>query len=209
MVGHLIRYHAAFRELQEQVNAGAVGKLRHIQANRLAMGRIRNTESVLFDLCPHDLSLILVLAGEMPKSVHCAGSSHITAGVVDYLSSFLGFESGLSAAMQTSWASPFKEHQMTVTGTAGSLVFDDTKAWPEKLTLYQDTIRLNGDHYIVDRASPVALPVSESEPLKDEMRAFITCCETGDPAASDISEALSVQIILDQMQEALIDTNNI
>ena len=54
MVGHLIRYHAAFCELQAQVSAGVIGQLRHIQANRLAMGRIRNTESVLFDLCPHD-----------------------------------------------------------------------------------------------------------------------------------------------------------
>ena len=208
MVGHLIRYHAAFRELQEQISAGAIGKLRHIQANRLAMGRIRNTESVLFDLCPHDLSLILALTGSMPNQTHCAGSSHMTAGVVDYLSGFLGFENGLSAGMQTSWLSPFKEHQLTVTGTAGSMVFDDTKPWPEKLTLYQDSMRLNGEQFIIDRASPVALPVPEAEPLKDEMRAFIAVCETGNPAASDISEALNVQTVLDQMQTALIDTNN-
>jgi UDP-2-acetamido-3-amino-2,3-dideoxy-glucuronate N-acetyltransferase len=208
MVGHLIRYHAAFRELQEQISAGAIGKLRHIQANRLAMGRIRNTESVLFDLCPHDLSLILALAGSMPDKIHCAGSSHMTAGIVVYLIGFLGFENGLSAGMQTSWLSPFKEHQLTVTGTAGSMVFDDTKPWPEKLTLYQDAMRLNGEHFIIDRASPVALPVPEAEPLKDEMRAFIAVCETGKPAASDISEALNVQTVLDQMQTALIDTNN-
>ena len=208
MVGHLIRYHAAFRELQEQISAGAIGKLRHIQANRLAMGRIRNTESVLFDLCPHDLSLILALAGSMPDKIYCAGSSHMTAGIVDYLIGFLGFENGLSAGMQASWLSPFKEHQLTVTGTAGSMVFDDTKPWPEKLTLYQDAMRLNGEHFIIDRASPVALPVPEAEPLKDEMRAFIAVCETGNPAASDISEALNVQTVLDQMQTALIDTNN-
>jgi len=207
MVGHLIRYHAAFRELQSQVAAGAIGQLRHIQANRLAMGRIRNTESVLFDLCPHDLSLILALAGSLPNKIHCAGSSHMTAGVVDYLSSFLGFENGLSAGMQTSWLSPFKEHQLTVTGSAGAMVFDDTKSWPEKLTLYQDSMRLNGEHFIVDRASPVALPVPEAEPLKDEMRAFITCCKTGAPAPSDITEALNVQTVLDRMQAVLIDTN--
>ena len=208
MVGHLIRYHAAFCELQAQVSAGAIGTLRHIQANRLAMGRIRNTESVLFDLCPHDLSLILALADGLPNKIHCAGSSHMTVGVVDYLSSFLGFEKGVSAGMQTSWLSPFKEHRLTVTGTAGSMVFDDTKPWPEKLTLFQDSMRLNSEHFIVDRASPVALPVAEAEPLKAEMRAFITCCQTGHPAPSDIAEALNVQIVLDQMQTALIDTNH-
>ena len=110
--------------------------------------------------------------------------------------------------MQTSWLSPYKEHQLTVTGTAGSLVFDDTKPWPEKLTLFQDSMRLDGENFIVDRAGPVALSVAEAEPLKDEMQAFITCCQTGRPATSDIAEALNVQIVLDQMQTALIDTNN-
>ena len=208
MVGHLIRYHAAFCELQAQVSAGAIGTLRHIQANRLAMGRIRNTESVLFDLCPHDLSLILALTGGLPNKIHCSGSSHLTAGVVDYLSSFLGFENGVSAGMQTSWLSPFKEHQLTVTGTTGSIIFDDTKPWPEKLTLFRDSMRLHGEYFIVDRATPVALPVAEAEPLKDEMRAFVKCCQTGYPATTDIAEALNVQIVLDQMQTALIDTNH-
>ena len=209
MVGHLIRYHAAFCELQAQVSAGAIGTLRHVQANRLAMGRIRNTESVLFDLCPHDLSLILALAGGMPNKIYCAGCSHLTVGVVDYLSSFLGFDNGVSAGMQTSWLSPFKEHKLIVTGTTGSMVFDDSKPWPEKLTLFQDSMRLNGEYFIVDRASPVALPVAEAEPLKDQMRAFITCCQTGHPTATDIAEALNVQIVLDQMQSALIDTNHL
>jgi len=205
MVGHLIRYHAAFIELQKQVAGGAIGSLRHIQANRLAMGRIRNTESVLFDLCPHDLSLILALVGTVPKKIHCAGASHMTAGVVDFLSSYLGFENGVSAGMQTSWLSPFKEHRLTVIGSAGSLVFDDTKPWPEKLTLYQDQMRLDGEHFLIDRASPVALPIAEAEPLKDEMRAFIRCCETGSAAPTDIAEAMTVQQVLDTMQSSLID----
>ena len=205
MVGHLIRYHAAFIELQKQVAGGAIGSLRHIQANRLAMGRIRNTESVLFDLCPHDLSLILALVGTVPKKIHCAGASHMTAGVVDFLSSYLGFENGVSAGMQTSWLSPFKEHRLTVIGSAGSLVFDDTKPWPEKLTLYQDQMRLDGEHFLIDRASPVALPIAEAEPLKDEMRSFIRCCETGSAAPTDIAEAMTVQQVLDTMQSSLID----
>lgn len=132
----------------------------------------------------------------------------MTVGVVDYLSSFLGFENGISAGMQTSWLSPLKEHQLTVTGTAGSIVFDDTKPWSEKLTLFQDSMRLNGECFIVDRASPVVLPVEEAEPLKDEMRAFIKCCQTGHPPTSDIAEGLNVQIVLDRMQTALIDTNH-
>ena len=49
------------------------------------MGRIRNTESVLYDLCPHDLSLILALAGSQPTVIPCAGASHMTSSIVDFL----------------------------------------------------------------------------------------------------------------------------
>jgi UDP-2-acetamido-3-amino-2,3-dideoxy-glucuronate N-acetyltransferase len=207
MVGHLIRYHAAFIELQRQLAAGAVGRVRHIQANRLAMGRIRNTESVLYDLCPHDLSLILALAGSQPTVIACAGASHMTPGIVDFLSCSLGFADGLSAGLQTSWLCPYKEHRLTVTGTAGALVFDDTKPWPEKLTLFPDQMRLNGEHFIIDRGSPINLPVDEAEPLKDEMRAFIDCCESGRPAPTHIGEALGVQKVLEAMQAQLVDVN--
>lgn len=207
MVGHLIRYHAAFIELERQLAAGAVGRVRHIQANRLAMGRIRNTESVLYDLCPHDLSLILALAGSQPTMIACAGASHMTPGIVDFLSCSLGFGDDLSAGLQTSWLCPYKEHRLTVTGTAGALMFDDTKPWPEKLTLFPDQMRLNGEHFIIDRGSPINLPVDESEPLKDQMRAFIHCCESGTPALTNVGEALGVQKVLEAMQAKLINVN--
>ena len=207
MVGHLIRYHPAFITLQEQIKSGAIGKIKHIQANRLAMGRIRNTESVLFDLCPHDLSLILAIAGEMPQSVICYGVSHISANVVDILSTGLGFANGVSAQMQTSWLSPYKEHRFTVTGETGSLVFDDTKAWHEKLTLYQDTITQSGTLFMIERASPLPLPVPESEPLKDEISAFIALCDEGILPPTDSQEALLVQQVLEEMQKQLVDLN--
>lgn len=207
MVGHLIRYHSAFITLQEQIKSGAIGKVKHIQANRLAMGRIRNTESVLFDLCPHDLSLILALAGSLPQSVICHGVSHITTGVVDILSTGLGFAGGLSANMQTSWISPYKEHRLTVTGETGSLVFDDTKPHNEKLTLYQDSITQSGTLFTIERASPLALPVPETEPLKNEISAFIALCDEGVIPVTNSQEALQVQIVLEEMQQRLVDVN--
>ncbi len=207
MVGHLIRYHAAFIELQKQLADGAIGNLFHVQANRLAMGRIRTTESVLFDLCPHDLSLILALIGDTPSRVHCSGASHITPGIVDFLTSLFGFESGVSAGMQTSWLSPFKEHRLTVIGSAGSLVFDDTKPWSEKLTLFQDTMKLNGEHILINRPDPIPLSVPKAEPLKDQMQIFLQSCDNNSPAPTDINEAINVQEVLEEMQNTLVDTS--
>ena len=86
-------------------------------------------------------------------------------------------------------------------------MFDDTKPWPEKLTLFPDQMRLNGEHFIIDRGSPINLPVDESEPLKDQMRAFIHCCESGTPALTNVGEALGVQKVLEAMQAKLINVN--
>ena len=205
MIGHLIRYHPAFIAMQDQIKSGAIGRVKHIQANRLAMGRIRNTESVLFDLCPHDLSLILSITNQSPSKVMCHGVSHITKGVVDILSTGLWFDNGMSANMQTSWISPYKEHRLTVTGETGSLVFDDTKPWNEKLTLYQDSITQAGELFMIERASPLALPVPESEPLRDEMQAFIALCDDGIVPPTNADEGIEVQQVLEKMQAELID----
>lgn len=203
MVGHLIRYHPAFTELLTQVQNGAIGQIRHIQANRLAMGRIRNTESALFDLCPHDLSLILALTGSLPTDVVCHGAAHITPGVVDLLSTGLGFADGITAGMMTSWVNPIKEHRLIVTGQTGSLMFDDTKSWPEKLTLFSDQITQAGELFVVERSSPIHLPVDEKEPLKEEVSAFIEVCRTGQPALTDADEGVRVQSVLEQMTACL------
>ena len=207
MIGHLIRYHPVFQELLRQVENGAIGKIRHIQANRLAMGRIRNTESALFDLCPHDLSLILALTGCLPETVSCHGAAHITPGIADMLATGLGFANGITAGMNTSWLSPIKEHRLTVTGQSGSLVFDDTKPWPEKLTLFSDHITQAGSLFVVERASPNHLPVAEDEPLKQEVRAFAKICETGAPALTNGDEGVAVQSVLEEMLNAFEMTN--
>ena len=207
MIGHLIRYHPAFTELISQVKGGAIGKLRHIQANRLAMGRIRNTESALFDLCPHDLSLILTLTGSLPTHVTCYGAAHITPGIVDVVSTGLGFAGGVSAGMTTSWVNPIKEHRLVVTGQTGSLLFDDTKPWPEKLTLFSDHITQVGELFVVERASPIHLPVEEKEPLKEEVAAFIEVCQTGQPAPTNGDEGVAVQSVLEQMTSCLQQLN--
>ena len=205
MVGHLIRYHDVFGELLSQIDAGVIGEVRHVTANRLAMGRIRATESVIHDLCPHDISLILAIMGGMPERISCTGASHVMPGNVDTLSAFLAFAGGRSAAMNTSWISPYKEHRLTVSGTGGAIVFDDTRPWAEKLTLYRDTITPDGDNFAVARAKPVHLPVAEAEPLKQEMQAFVTSCETNEPSPTGVDHAMAVQRVLHGMTENFIE----
>jgi UDP-2-acetamido-3-amino-2,3-dideoxy-glucuronate N-acetyltransferase len=199
MIGHLIRYHPVFQALEAEVKQGRIGTIRHIQANRLAMGRIRSTESVLYDLCPHDLSLILALTGSAPHQVFCHGLSHMTAGLADFLSTSLIFKGGITASMHTSWLSPIKEHRLTVTGTTGSLVFDDTQTWAEKLCLYRDHIEQDGTYFKIERKQPEFIAVRQDEPLKSEVSTFISTCQTGRPAPTNAAEGVRVQSVLEQM----------
>ena len=203
MVGHLIRYHQAFITLQQEIASGRIGKVQHVMANRLAMGRIRSNESVIHDLCPHDTSLLLALMGEEPTSVSCAGASHITPGIVDHVSAMFAFSDERTAAMNISWISPYKEHRLTVIGSSGSIVFDDSRPWAEKLTLFRDDIHPQGDGFAISRSEPVFLPVEESEPLKQEVASFIDCCDTGKVPPTDLTEALAVQRVLEQMHMSI------
>ena len=201
MIGHLIRYHPAFQALQAEVKQDRIGTIRHIQANRLAMGRIRSTESVLHDLCPHDLSLILALTENEPHKIFCHGLSHITAGLADFLSTSLIFEGNVTASMHTSWLSPIKEHRLTVTGKTGSLVFDDTRPWAEKLCVYRDHIEQDGTYFAIERRAPEFITVRQDEPLKSEVSTFISTCQSGRPAPTNAAEGVRIQSVLEQMSK--------
>ena len=130
---------------------------------------------------------------DFTDTVICHGVSHISPNNGDILTTALAVEGGLSAHMHTSWLSPYKEHRLSVTGETGSLVFDDTKPWSEKLTLYQDSITQAGDLFMIERASPLHVTLPESEPLKDEVRSFIRLCDEGVLPPTHIDEALGVQ----------------
>lgn len=204
MVGHLIRHHAAFQRLLKEVKAGAIGRLRHIRASRIAPGRIRRTESVLFDLCPHDLALIAALTGqEDPEQVLCHGFSHITPGVHDSVTAQLNFPSGVTASVQANWLNPVKIHNLTVVGDDGALVFDDTRDWPEKLTRFAFAVTTEGEAITLEGDAGTAIAVDPAEPLKDEMRNFIAAASGEAAPLTDISEALYVQRIMARMDADL------
>ncbi|MEM9659013.1 MAG: Gfo/Idh/MocA family oxidoreductase, partial [Planctomycetota bacterium] len=138
MVGHLLQYHAYVEKLSEMARGGEFGQLHYITSNRLNLGKIRQEENSLWSFAPHDISVILALAGRMPESVICHGANYLTNGVDDVTLTQLQFASGLRAHVHVSWLNPFKEQKLTVVGSAGMAVFDDTKPWDQKLTFYRD-----------------------------------------------------------------------
>ena len=207
MVGHLIRYHAVFCELQAQVSAGVIGRLRHIQANRLAMGRIRNNESVLFDLCPHDLSLILEICNSIPKIINSTAICYINKTIADIANTILHFKENITVSINASWINPRKEHKFVVIGTLGSIVFDDTNPWKEKVLLYRDIIQNENNEIKTFREKVEKIKLSEKEPLEEELLHFMKVCKSGATPLTNAKEGVKVQRVLDKIIKKTVIVN--
>jgi predicted dehydrogenase len=202
MVGHILRYHPAFRRLEALVAEGALGPLRRIHASRLNLGAIRAEEDALWCLAPHDVSMILALAGGIPESVNGFCERVLGRGTADAAAVRLGFRGGLTAMIQVSWLHPVKEHRLSVIGTEAMAVFDDTRPWAEKLTLYRHRV---GPDLSIARGDPEPIALPEGEPLKEECRDFLTAVTEGRIPRADAGEALRVMDVLARAEAAMAE----
>jgi UDP-2-acetamido-3-amino-2,3-dideoxy-glucuronate N-acetyltransferase len=205
MVGHLLQYHPCVQALHARLAQGELGKLHYITSNRLNLGKIRREENALWSFAPHDISVILSLAGhQLPDHVRCTGGGYLNHGVADTTLTALRFPGGIRAHVFVSWLNPFKEQKLTVVGSSGMAVFDDTKPWAEKLVIYRDYLTwTDGQTATANKsvAEPVAVP--ESEPLRNECQHFIDCCETRKKPRTDGTEGLRVLSVLHAAQRSL------
>jgi UDP-2-acetamido-3-amino-2,3-dideoxy-glucuronate N-acetyltransferase len=204
MVGHLLQYHPYVVKLRDMVASGELGRLFYITSNRLNLGKIRNEENALWSFAPHDISVILSLAGSLPESIQCVGEHYLTRGVADTTLTQMKFSGGLKAHVYVSWMNPFKEQKLTVIGSEGMVVFDDTKPWNEKLVLFKDYLTWKqGQVPVAKKTEPIPLVVPEAEPLRAECEHFLECCATGAVPRTDGSEGLRVLRVLDAAQQSM------
>ncbi len=203
MVGHLLQYHPVFRALKEMVDGGQLGALRHLYSNRLNFGKIRSEENVLWSFAPHDISMILALAGVVPDRVTAEGSAYVNPAIADVTTVHLGFPGALRARIQVSWLNPFKEQKLVVVGTQAMAVFDDRQAWRDKLVIYRHVIDRANGQVLARPAEGEAIEVAQDEPLKIECRQFLTAIETRKAPPTDGEEGLRVLQVLAAAQGAL------
>ncbi len=205
MVGHLLQYHPCVRALHSLVASGDLGKLQYITCNRLNLGKIRREENALWSFAPHDLSVILSLAGgQLPEQVHCTGGDFLNRHVADTTLTAMRFLNGVRAHVFVSWLNPFKEQKMTVVGSSGLAVFDDTKPWAEKLMVYRQYITwANGQVPTPNKVKGEAVVPPESEPLANECQHFLDCCRDRHTPRTDGREGLRVLSLLQAAQRSL------
>jgi UDP-2-acetamido-3-amino-2,3-dideoxy-glucuronate N-acetyltransferase len=198
MVGHLLQYHPCVTKLVGLARAGDLGELRHISSNRLNLGIFRTHENALWSLAPHDVSVILRLAGDVvPSRVRCVGAACVSPPIADMATVTMRFESGLRAKIDVSWLSPWKEQRLVVAGTDGLAVFDDTLPWPEKLKIYRGHVQRDASGNAVARRGPgECIAVEPREPLLAECEHFLEACGSRAAPLTDGREGLRVLRVL-------------
>jgi UDP-2-acetamido-3-amino-2,3-dideoxy-glucuronate N-acetyltransferase len=199
MVGHLLHYHPAYCRLRELTAQGALGPLRYVYSNRLSMGKLRSEEDVIWSFAPHDISMILGLAGEEPTCVEAHSSKALSNPLADIGHLHLTFGSGLRAHIHVSWLHPFKEHRLVVVGERACAVFNDVEPWPSKLTI--TPYRQDGG--ALAKGEPAPVPIDPAEPLKAEAEHFLACIESGQPPRTDGDEAVRVLRVLAQASNVM------
>ncbi len=205
MVGHLLQHHPLVQKLQALVAQGELGKLQYITSNRLNLGKIRREENALWSFAPHDISVILSLAGNrLPQSVRCMGAEYLHRGVADSTLTFLRFPGDICAHVYVSWLNPFKEQKLTVVGSNGMAVFDDTLPWNQKLVFYRQYLTWNeGQIPTPNKAKGEVVVVPEAEPLRSECEHFLACCADRRVPRTDGAEGVRVLQVLQAAQLSL------
>ncbi len=175
-VDHTFTYTGAVRLIREQFQGGQLGDLFYIDSVRINLGLFQPDTDVIWDLAPHDLSILGHVLGQKVKSLQATGSCHNPRKFADVAHLALEYESGVTAHLHLSWLSPVKVRRMIFSGTKSSIIYDDLEA-SEKIKIYDAGV--NFDVADVETRKQVMVNYR-----RGDMRA----------PALDNKEALSVQV---------------
>jgi predicted dehydrogenase len=201
MVGHLLEYHPAVRQLRAMIDAGTLGEVSYLVSQRLNLGTIRADENAWWSLAPHDISVANRLFGAAPLSVQCRGQCVVRPGVEDVVFATLEYPGGRLAQFHVSWLDPHKSRTLTVVGTRRMAVFDDTAA--QKLVVHDKGFAHTGDAVAL-RQGGIEVPLLDTaEPLALEAQHFIECIRDGRRPVSDGTSGTQVVSVLEHGQRSL------
>lgn len=209
MVGHTFEYNPAVVALRDIVRRGDIGTVLYVDAARLNLGQFRSDVNVLWDLAPHDISIMNFILESAPTYVSARGSACIQEGTHDVAYLELMYPDGVLGHIHVSWLEPCKVRRFTVVGDEKMVVYNDVAA-EEKLRIYDKGVvktTSSGDYadfQLGYRYGGVSIPpVPGGEPLKLELMHFIECIGEGKPPQSDGRSGLHVIEVLESADVSL------
>jgi predicted dehydrogenase len=209
MVGHTFEYNPAVRALREIIESGELGQVYYIDAVRVNLGLFQRDLNVLWDLAPHDISILLYLLGHDPICVSAQGAACIFDGKHDIAYLSLVFPGDVLAHVHISWLDPCKVRRITVVGSRKMVVYDDVETL-EKIKIYDkgvETLQYTntfGEFQCSYRYGDVVIPnIRFAEPLRMECQHFLECILNHTEPQSSGRVGLKVVKVLEMAERSL------
>ena len=208
MVGHTFLFNQAVRYVKDLIDRGELGDIRYIYSQRVNLGRIRNDVDAMWNLAPHDVSIIQYWLGDIePLSINRIGMDYVQKGINDVVFLNVIYPNDVMAHIHVSWLDPQKVRKITVVGSKKMVIYDDMAE--NKIAIFDkgiDPLAVLGSNMDFDdpsvtqfnhRSGDVVFPqISWKEPLKEEIAHFASCIIHEEKCITDTQHALRVVDIL-------------
>jgi len=208
MVDHTFLYTGAVKKMKSLMESGEIGEIQYFDSVRINLGLFQHDVNAIWDLAPHDISIMAQLIDKEPHSVVATGISHTGNGIENLAYLTINFTGNVLAHFNVSWTSPVKIRKILVGGTKKMIVFDDLEP-TEKIRVYDTGYKLisqeEENRIRVDyRTGDVYIPkLDGQEALKGVAMDFIDSINTGNEPLSSAKLGLSVVKILEAAQESI------
>jgi predicted dehydrogenase len=183
MTGHTFVYTAAVNKIKDIIASGELGEIYYIHSTRVNLGLFQQNINVVWDLAPHDVSIMNYILDSHPDQVSAVGHSYIQNDVEDVAFLTLRYPRGVMAHVHVSWLNPNKIRKTTVVGSKKMLVYDDISSL-EKIRVYDKGVTKPkhydtfGEFHLSYRFGDIFIPkLDDAEPLKVECQHFVDCVE--------------------------------
>lgn len=214
MVDHTFIYTGAVRKIKEMVQGGEIGDLLYFDATRINLGLFQDDINVVWDLAPHDFSIMDYVIGRQAQAVTATGSCHIKKGIENIAYVLLRFPDEFIAHFHFNWLSPVKIRHTLIAGSRKMVVYDDIEP-TEKVRVYDSGVTATRTADQLDREAAYRTLVSyrtgdvwvpkldSSEALHYVCKEFLDAiCEKRQPL-TDGNAGLRVVRLLDAAQRSI------
>lgn len=209
MAGHTFLYTAAVNKMKDLISSGEVGHIYYVSTTRVNLGLFQEDINVVWDLAPHDVSILNYVLGAEPESVAAQGQAYIQSGIEDVAFLHLRYPGDIVAHTHVSWLNPDKIRRITVVGSRKMLVYDDVST-TEKIRVYDKGVTVQphydtfGEFQLSYRFGDIYTPrLDDNEPLKNECQHFVQCIQKREVPRSDGRSGLSVVRVMQLACESI------
>jgi predicted dehydrogenase len=207
MVGHTFVFSPPVRKVKQLVDDGQVGPIYYIETTRVNLGLFQKDVSVLWDLGPHDVSILIYWLGEVPTQVSARGRSYPGEALEDVAFVTLEFPSGILAQVQISWLAPSKLRRTSIVGRQRMVVYDDLEP-VEKIKIYDRGVDRQpasfGEFQLTYRSGDILSPrLDTTEPLYLECAHWLECIRTGQEPDTSARSAVEVVRVIQAAERSI------